>query len=426
VPTRPLPPERGEEIIEAAKKSGATRVDEVAAALGLSPSTTHSQIRILGIRAELHAVLRANAAGAEPPVPMDPATREGRQQLNTDALIKDLKRENKRLSALLLDQENLVDRMVAATTEPLPKPRFRVKARSGSSKPKRDLLLPVFDCQFGQRVKPEDTPGGIGGFDSKIFEERLGLYVETLSSIMRTYASGHDIENIVFALGGDMVEGDEIYRGMEWHLELHPAEQVLGMRDLLGHAIEAVMEAGAAVGAKGASVLCVPGNHGRVGGKKGGARPASYSWDYLVFRLLEERLAKFPLKTFAIEPAGACYFEVKGNLFGMIHGDEMKSWGGIPFYGITRTDARMIRTANVIPDYVLAGHHHQPASIPTGYGEFLMSGNFVGGNNLSRFVGSNTPSQWAFGVSEQHGVCDRFLIYLDERRKPQATVHRTG
>jgi hypothetical protein len=244
-----------------------------------------------------------------------------------------------------------------------------------------------------------------------------------VGSLMESYAAGHRIENIVFALGGDMVEGDEIYRGMEWHLELDPAEQVLGARELLGGAIDAIMEIGAALGVSTANVLCVPGNHGRVGGKKGGDRPPSYSWDYLVFKLLEERLANHPIKTFAIEKAGACYFEMKGNLFGMIHGDEIRGWGGIPFYGITRADARMVRTANLIPDYVLLGHHHQPAAIPVGYGEWLMSGNWVGGNSLSKIVGSNTPSQSVYFVSEEHGVCDRSLIYLDEKRKPQAPVH---
>jgi hypothetical protein len=323
-------------------------------------------------------------------------------------------------------QEELVDRIVAESTQPLPRPEFKVRTRSGGTKPVRDILLPIFDVQYGQSVKPKDTVNGVGSFNSVIFRERLEKYVDKVSSTMQDYSAGHTLDNIIFALGGDMVEGDEIYKGMEWHLELHPAEQLMGIRDLLAWAIEELMRVAAELGGKQASVLCVPGNHGRVGGKKAGDRPAEYSWDYIAFRLLQEKLSKYPIKTFAIEAAGACYFNVKDNLFGMIHGDEIKGWGGIPFYGITRHDAKMIRTANVIPDYVLVGHHHQPASIPVGYGEWLQSGNWVGGNSLSKIVGSNTPSQWMFGVSEDHGVCDRFLIYLDEKRKPQATVHQTA
>ena len=110
----------------------------------------------------------------------------------------------------------------------------------------------------------------------------------------------------------------------------------------------------------------------------------------IVYKLLEERLANHPIKNFVIEGAGNYIFDIAGNLFGMVHGDEVKGWGGLPFYGLTRQDARNIRTLNVIP-HVLLGHHHQPASIPIGYGEYLMSGNWVGANNLSGVVGSNTP-----------------------------------
>ena len=356
---------------------------------------------------------------------IDVTTREGREEYGKDAEIRALKKENKKLKEHLIRQEELVDRIVAQSTQPLPKPTFKVRSAK-RDKPTRDILLPIFDAQYGQRVLPKDTVSGVGRFDSGVFKERLELYVEKVCQTMQDYAAGHQIENIVFALGGDMVEGDEIYRGMEWHLELHPAEQLIGIRDLLAYAIDEIMSAGAELGAKQASVLCTPGNHGKVGGKKAGDRPPDYSWDYIAFRLLQERLANHPIRTFAIEAAGACYFDVRGNLFGMIHGDEVKGWGGIPYYGITRHDAKMVRTANVIPDFVLAGHHHQPASISVGYGEWLLSGNWVGGNSLSRFVGSNTPSQWCYGISEKWGVCDRFLIYLDEKRKPEATVHQTA
>jgi hypothetical protein len=84
----------------------------------------------------------------------------------------------------------------------------------------------------------------------------------------------------------------------------------------------------------------------------------------------------------------------------------------------------MLRTLNFIPDYVLLGHHHQQANIPIGYGEWLMSGNWVGATALSRVVGANQPKQAMFMVDERNGVLDRIPILLDDRRKPQPTIHR--
>lgn len=395
---------------------------EHAAHEGMNRNTFDSRLSSFGIRAECSASYRKKR---EEEVRASVVTPEGRERANAQVEMRALRAENRRLTQKLLDQENFFDRIVAASTEPLPRPNLKVR-RGARKRPERFVLLPIFDCQYGQRVVPDDTVGGIGGFDSSVFAERLATYVEKVSALMESYSAGHDIKGLVFALGGDMVEGDEIFKGQEWHLEMDPAEQVLQIRDHLAYAIDALMGAAASLGVSQASVLCVPGNHGRVGGKKGGARPRSYSWDVLVYKLLKERLANHPLKNFVIEKAGNCTFEVAGNLFGMIHGDEVKGWGGIPFYGLTRHDAKMIRTLNVIPDYVLLGHHHQPAAIPIGYGEHLMSGNWVGANNLSGVVGSNTPSQSAFFVSREHGVCDRSMLYLDEKRKPTPTIHQTA
>lgn len=186
------------------------------------------------------------------------------------------------------------------------------------------------------------------------------------------------------------------------------------------------MNVGHEVGATHYSILCTPGNHGKVGGKRKAGRPSKYNWDVMVYRLLEERLANHPLHNFVTEPGGNCAFEVLGTPFAMIHGDEIDSWGSIPFYGMTRYDAKMIRTLNFIPDYVLLGHHHQQANIPIGYGEWLMSGNWVGATSLSRKVGSNQPKQSMFMVDEKNGVLDRIPILLDVRRKPQPTIHKTS
>ena len=161
-------------------------------------------------------------------------------------------------------------------------------------------------------------------------------------------------------------------------------------------------------------------------GEKKGGRHKRDSFDVLVYRLLEEKLKNHPLHTFAIEPAGNCTFDVLGNLLSMIHGDEVKGWGSLPFYGLTRHDAKMMRTLNVIPEYVLLGHHHTPAQIPIGYGEHFMSGNWVGATNLSGQVGSNQPQQMAFMVDSEHGVLDRIPIKLDSRNKPQPTIYKTA
>lgn len=138
-------------------------------------------------------------------------------------------------------------------------------------------------------------------------------------------------------------------------------------------------------------------------------------------------LKHYPIDSFIVEPAGEILFESRGWIFRVIHGDEVRGWGGIPFYGLTRLDAGAVRLHNIIFDYLLLGHHHRAASIPIGAAEHLMSGDWVGHNNMARTgsVPLGRPSQWQYFVADEYGVCDRSLIQLtlpDEVRKP--TVHK--
>jgi hypothetical protein len=354
----------------------------------------------------------------------DVTTLVGRKIRALEDRNKDLREHNAKLQNEVYSQGEFYDKVVAASTEPLPKPNYKVKRSASTKKDERAVLLPIFDMQVGAKVVPTDTIGGIGEFNSNILAERAKRYVEVVAKIIHAQAENFRIGPLVFAIGGDTVEGDEIFHDQAWQLEMPVPDQTILARDTLAWIVTGILEAGAEVGARMASVLCTPGNHGRHG-KKGG-RHKTDNFDVLVYKLLEEKMKNQPLYNFAIEPAGNCNFDVVGNLFSMIHGDEVRSWGSLPFYGMTRKDAQMIRTLNVIPEYVLLGHHHQPASIPIGYGEWLMSGNWVGANNLSGQVGSNTPQQSLFMVDPELGVLTREPILLDKVRKPTPTIHKTS
>ncbi|MBX6362186.1 MAG: hypothetical protein IRZ03_19210 [Acidobacterium ailaaui] len=287
------------------------------------------------------------------------------------------------------------------------------------------MILPLFDMQFGQLVRPEDTPGGCGGFNSDVFRKRFDRYVQAVGANALDYAHSHTIENVAFVFGGDMVEGDgTIYRGQSWQLEMDAAEQVVRLKDILASGLDELIGLfKEEIGVKRIAVFWIPGNHGKAGGKRAGATPATLSYDYLLGRWMQETLKNYPVDRFVVEPGGEILFDSRGWIFRVIHGDEVRGWGGIPFYGLTRMDAAAVRLHNIVFDYLLLGHHHRAASIPIGAAEHLMSGDWVGHNNMAR-TGSaplGRPSQWQYFVAKEYGVCDRSLIQLtlpDEIRRP--------
>ena len=331
------------------------------------------------------------------------------------AVIKALKRENADYAKVLATQEQFFQRIVEATRLPVTSPTYNT-SKQDKRKPTRSVIAPIYDQQFGQFVRESDTPGNRGNFSVKVFDQRLARWVEGVTSVIRQYATAYRLEELIIPFGGDHVEGDEIFAGQPWQLELDPAQQVWQLALKMDSAIREVVKfAKKEVGIPFIALYAVTGNHGRVGGKRGGARPATYSWDWLFETILFDRLSNEPIDEFAIEPGGSLFFRCAGHEFQAIHGDSIRGWGGLPFYGLTKFDGRSIRLHNRVFRYLLMGHHHQPATIPNGAGETHVSGDWVGANNLSGMItAASRPQQSVIFVAEKWGITGTERIYFTE------------
>lgn len=399
---------------------------EGAKKLGTSPSTVRGWLSMRNLDddvktmiAETKERLREQAI-VENPSGIDP--RETKIE-RLQAEVSLLRKENKTYKTHLANQEEFFDRIVEVTKVPVEKPNYK-KAKVKSKKTPRSVVTPIFDIQFGQLVKPSDTPFGIGEYNVEIFKQRLQRWVETVSATLVQWSDSHPIDELDIVLGGDLTEGYSIFRGQEWQLELHPIKQVWVLANLLTPALQEVIRvAKEQAGVKYIVLYSVPGNHGKVGGKMSGATPADFSWDVLVSEIMFDKLRSEPIDLKAIEPAGALIFETASHTFLTIHGDEVKGWGGLPFYGLSKFDGKSVRLAQTPINYTLLGHHHQQGVIPNGSGgEFLVSGDWVGANNLSRhIVDASRPQQRMFSVSPKWGIVDYkniAFVKTDERPLP--------
>ena len=326
-----------------------------------------------------------------------------------------LAKENREYAKKLASQQEFFERIVEATRVEVEVPKFRTK-RQGTKKPRNSIITPVYDQQFGQYVRPSDVPGGRGEFNERIFDQRLARWVNGVCEIAGARAENYALDEWIIPLGGDNVEGDEIFPGQAWQLEFGPPRQVWELTLKMDAALRTVIRfAKAELGVPYVALYGIPGNHGKVGGKRSGARPSDYSWDWLHHMMLFDRLRAEQVNEFAIEPAGSLFFYCAGHEFQAIHGDEIRGWGGIPFYGLTRFDGRSMRLHNRLYRYLLMGHHHQAAEIPNGAGETLVSGDWVGGNNLSKSLqAASRPQQRIYFVSQKWGVDGAERIYFQE------------
>lgn len=361
---------------------------------------------------ELEALAEAALVAPAPPELVDDPERIKAAKI--DAEIKELRRRDKDYEKALLNQEEFFNRIVEATRQPVKTPQY-AKQKQAKHEHHQSVIAPIFDQQFGQFVRPSDTPGNRGAYSVSVFDQRLAKWVDSVCGIIRKRSLGYTIDELIIPFGGDHVEGDEIFAGQAWQLALDPCQQVWELATKMDSAIKQVVRfAKEEIGIPFIACYGVDDNHGKVGGKKSGARPATYSWNWLFLKILfENHLREEPINQFAIEPGGALFFKCAGHEFQLIHGHQIRGWGGLPFYGMTKFDGRSVRLHNRIYRYLLMGHHHQTAELGNGAGETIVSGDWVGPNNLSGMITAGSlPQQKVLFVSEKYGLDASERVYF--------------
>lgn len=342
-----------------------------------------------------------------------------------EATITTLRRENREYEKALATQRELFERIVEETRVPVEVPKFAAKPRRGKDETPISVITPIFDQQFGQFVRPSDTPGNRGDYSVEEFDRRLERYVHAVKGIVRDRAEAYDVKEWIIPMGGDHVEGDEIFAGQAWQLELDPPRQVWVLASKMEAALRDIVRfAKEEVGVERIGLYGVDDNHGKVGGKRGGARPATYSWNWLFLMILFDKLRGEPIDQRAIEPGGSLFFRCAGHEFQLIHGHSIRGWGGLPYYGLTKFDGRSIRLHSRLYRYLLMGHHHQPAEIPNGAGETIVSGDWVGANNLSGMLtAASRPQQKVLFVSDEWGIAGTERVYFSDAHEYYEPTH---
>jgi len=116
--------------------------------------------------------------------------------------------------------------------------------------------------------------------------------------------------------------------------------------------------------------------------------------------------------------------EISGWNFLVMHGDTIRSWMGIPWYGIERTMHKLgdlLQSKGVNIHYRVLGHFHNTGELDKKPGEIIINGSVIGGTEYSLMAlsGFERPTQLLFGVHKEIGATWRYPLRLDlvERMK---------
>lgn len=305
----------------------------------------------------------------------------------------------------------LVDEMEAIVTPLDPLPEAQDFRKPEADIVEEHLVMHVSD-QHGDEVVEAHKVGGIEHFDFPIFLCRAEKYVDTILDFTQNKLSNYRFPVLHVLQYGDQTSG-EIHGGKErsYYRNMFRNSLAIGQTN-------ALMIRDLAPYFKTIKVLNLPGNHGRRSIKKDYDNPWD-NWDYLCSEVARMQCSHLKNVEFLIPDCFSVNYEINGHGFNIQHGDDIKSWNGIPWYGIERKTRRMVALQNSLGQqvkYFVMGHFHALSSMADLTGETIINGAWVGTSAYSyeSFSGYRDPMQLIHGVSPKHGISWRLPVKLKD------------
>ena len=264
-----------------------------------------------------------------------------------------------------------------------------------------ESVVLVGSCWHIGEVINKQEMGGLNEYNFDIFCKRLQFLIEKTISFTADNMSSHVFPEINVLLTGDMVSGI-IHDELEASNQLNIVEQATVGAHVAAQALLDLARAFPKV-----TVTCVVGNHGRVKHQKYFKHKQQVNWDYIFYNYLALMLRNQKNIIFNIPLSFWAGVEIQGWKFMIQHGDNVKSWGGIPFYGIKREVSKWIEIKASQRDffqYFVMSHFHMGGRLQSPTGEHILNGSLKGGDEYAAGLGLyGDPTQLIFGVHPKYG-----------------------
>ena len=282
------------------------------------------------------------------------------------------------------------------------KPPGYVKARRDTRKGKPEVaVIHATDWQLGKKTV---------SYDVATCAKRIEQFAEKVLYITDIQRKARPVREAVLLLGGDMVEGVDIFPGQGWEIEAHLYEQLFETARIIERLVRTL-----SADFEQVRVVCEFGNHGRVG--KYGVNPRGDNFDRMAYRIAADRTATLPNVSWQMSDDGHQHFTI-GNYRGLlVHGDEIRSFGNTPIFAIIKRFTSW--SSGVLAPFSEAfmGHYHTPLSLtlPNASRVFVTGSPESGSTYATETIGAaGRPSQRLHFVSPDRGHSTaEFVLWLD-------------
>ncbi|NIW53232.1 MAG: hypothetical protein GWN17_13655, partial [Candidatus Korarchaeota archaeon] len=228
------------------------------------------------------------------------------------------------------------------------------------------------DEHVGEKVVAEQVQG-IAEYDVEVYIRRLHRWLDKVLLFKRQDASSHGLNKLVISRLGDYVTGFHAYKGQPFYVDMPVVDQVMTALEHEVPVLQALCKEFHEV-----ETFAVIGNHGATSSK--GNHHHKDNWDYVLYNFIKLAMKEQPNFKMYISESPHMIVRHGNYNFLLTHGDNMRSYLGLPFYALDRTFHRINSLYGMRIHFMCSAHNHTPANID---GKIITNGSFVGGTDLS-------------------------------------------
>ena len=262
-------------------------------------------------------------------------------------------------------------------------------------KGKQDVIanMMLSDWHHGKLVSKSET-GGQGEYNITIMKRRARELVRRVKLEIHKQRGVSNIRKLIVHLLGDMLEGNGIFLGQASRLSTHVVQQLLIMVDELAVFLLALEPDFDSI-----EVICMSGNHSRIGQKDENVFQMNY--EYLMAKMLQMKLQNAKRITFTIPDAWFYTKKIWKTTMYLSHGDTVKGMNiakSVQELSVMESD-----NGNVF-NLMLMGHLHSYKIFEYQQGKDVIVNGALCGNDMyatRRLHLTSSPTQVLFGINKQ-------------------------
>lgn len=326
--------------------------------------------------------------------------------------IKWLKEQNHKIDLLkdMLDESIAKADPIIVEVNP---PKYKKQQKD---LPNATLWFEFSDLQLGTLITKEEM-GGLNEHNWIIWQDKLNIWKKEVLTRLDFYKKKYTIDSVVIACLGDMVEGQDIFRGQVWKVDRHVVDQaILGANDTAACFAEIMLSHPDL----NFDILEVFGNHGRIGYK--GDLPYACSMDKIYQRMLESQLKgirELNNYTYHHNEVWFYFIEIYEWHHLLLHGDQgmAKLWSNRPTVnGLEKGLVRYNQMFQQQVHFLHCGHFHNDWQLSFNQSQMLINGSFIGTSSFSAtaMVASAPPVQVMHVFEPRIGLAVTERLHLSE------------